>query len=173
MIGGNAYFGKFPDKELLVRWAQANAMMPAMQFSIAPWDVSADVAQLCRATLALREEVVESLVDLSDAACESLEPMCTPLWWLDPDDAETYRIQDQFAIGGAVQVQYSRLVAPESACCFQPLETIKRSPCFQHLLFQIQLVPLRIGNDLIVAPVVTRGAVTRDVYLTEVGLYNR
>ena len=37
MIGGNAYFGKFPDRELLVRWAQANALMPAMQFSIAPW----------------------------------------------------------------------------------------------------------------------------------------
>ena len=41
--------------------------------------------------------------------------------WLDPHDAETYRIQDQFAI----------------------------------------------GNDVIVAPVVTRGATTRDVYLTE------
>ena len=121
MIGGNAYFGRFPDRELLVRWAQANALMPAMQFSIAPWDVSADVAQLCKASLSLREEILDALVDLTDAACDSLEPMCRPLWWLDPHDTETYRIQDQFAI----------------------------------------------GNDLIVAPVVTRGATTRDVYLTE------
>ena len=33
MIGGNAYFGRKPDVELLVRWAQANALMPAMQVS--------------------------------------------------------------------------------------------------------------------------------------------
>ena len=57
MIGGNAYFGRRPDRELLVRWAQANALMPAMQFSIAPWDAGADVAELCRASLALRDSL--------------------------------------------------------------------------------------------------------------------
>ena len=31
MIGGNAYFGQRPDQELMVRWAQVNALMPAMQ----------------------------------------------------------------------------------------------------------------------------------------------
>ena len=36
MIGGNAYFNTHPDKELLVRWTQVNALMPAMQFSLAP-----------------------------------------------------------------------------------------------------------------------------------------
>lgn len=121
MIGGNAYFGRHPDRELLVRWAQANALMPALQFSIAPWDIHADVAQMCRASLELREQVVEAIVELTESACHTLEPMCRPLWWLDPHDAETYRIHDQFAI----------------------------------------------GNDLIVAPVVVKGAVTRDVYLTE------
>ena len=31
MIGGNAYFGQRPDQELMVRWTQVNALMPAMQ----------------------------------------------------------------------------------------------------------------------------------------------
>ena len=120
MIGGNAYFGRHPDRELLVRWAQANALMPAMQFSIAPWDVSADVAELCAECLQLREHVVEALIDLTHDAVATLNPMCRPMWWLDPTDAQTYRIDDQFAI----------------------------------------------GDDLIVAPVVTKGATTRNVYLT-------
>jgi hypothetical protein len=55
MIGGNAYFGRRPDRELLVRWAQANALMPAMQFSIAPWDAGADVAELIKQSLKVRE----------------------------------------------------------------------------------------------------------------------
>ena len=37
MIGGNGY-GTVPDKELFVRWMQANVFMPAMQFSYTPWD---------------------------------------------------------------------------------------------------------------------------------------
>ncbi|CAI5536973.1 unnamed protein product [Closterium sp. Naga37s-1] len=51
MVGGNAYFGNKPDVELLVRWAQANALMPAMQFSIAPWDLSKEADRLCKAML--------------------------------------------------------------------------------------------------------------------------
>ena len=37
MIGGNAYNGT-PDGELFVRWAQSNALMPNVQFSILPWN---------------------------------------------------------------------------------------------------------------------------------------
>ena len=121
MIGGNAYFGKFPDRELMVRWAQANALMPALQFSLAPWDVGAEAADLTRKSLEIREKVVETLVHLTEAAAHSLEPMCRPMWWLAPEDENTYRIQDQFAV----------------------------------------------GNDVIVAPVVTKGVTKRDVYLTE------
>ena len=121
MIGGNAYFGRRPDRELLVRWAQANALMPAMQFSIAPWDAGADVAELIKQSLKVRERIVDVMIRLTGEACLDLAPMCRPMWWLDPTDEKTYRIADQFAV----------------------------------------------GDDVIVAPVVTRGAVTRDVYLTK------
>ena len=119
MVGGNAYFGNNPDEELMVRWAQVNALMPAIQFSIAPWDVGADALALTRDCLSIRERIVPRMLALANEAGESLEPPCRPLWWLDPHDEETYAILDQFAI----------------------------------------------GDEIVVAPVVERGAVARDVYL--------
>ncbi|MDA9097383.1 glycoside hydrolase family 31 protein [bacterium] len=121
MIGGNAYFGRRPDRELLVRWAQANALMPAMQFSIAPWESGADVSELIAGALSTREKIVDQMVELTGEACKTLTPMCRPMWWLDPSDKHTHRIGDQFAV----------------------------------------------GDDVIVAPVVVKGAVTRDIYLTQ------
>jgi alpha-glucosidase (family GH31 glycosyl hydrolase) len=43
MIGGNAY-GDKPSAELYVRWMQANAFMPSVQFSIVPWDYDSSVS---------------------------------------------------------------------------------------------------------------------------------
>ena len=38
MIGGNVYYDEeLPSEELFIRWIQLNAFMPAMQFSISPW----------------------------------------------------------------------------------------------------------------------------------------
>ena len=38
MIGGNVYNNEdLPSEELFIRWMQLNAFMPAMQFSISPW----------------------------------------------------------------------------------------------------------------------------------------
>ncbi|KAK9806886.1 hypothetical protein WJX72_006324 [[Myrmecia] bisecta] len=119
MIGGNAYFGRRPDKELMVRWTQVNALMPAMQFSIAPWDLSKETEKLCAAALDLRQQVLGRMLELASEAAETLSPLARPLWWLDPDDESTYLISDQFAV----------------------------------------------GMDIIVAPVVEKGAVARDVYL--------
>ena len=42
MIGGNGY-GDPPDRELFIRWLQANVFMPAMQFSYAPWNYDQEV----------------------------------------------------------------------------------------------------------------------------------
>lgn len=121
MIGGNAYFNTHPDKELLVRWTQVNALMPAMQFSLAPWDLGRETEQLVAKAIAIRRKLEDHLVALAEEAAESLTPICRPLWMIAPEEGDTYEIQDQFAL----------------------------------------------GNDIIVAPVVCRGARRRDVYLTE------
>ena len=43
MIGGNGYNVLLPNKELFVRWMQANVFMPSLQFSFVPWDYSQEV----------------------------------------------------------------------------------------------------------------------------------
>ena len=46
MIGGNQYDGDKADKELLIRWAQASALMPLIQFSIVPWHFDEETQKL-------------------------------------------------------------------------------------------------------------------------------
>ena len=55
--GGNAYFGQKPTHELMVRWTQLNGLVTALQFSIAPWDLSEETAKLCAQAVALRKKV--------------------------------------------------------------------------------------------------------------------
>ena len=104
MVGGNAYFGCNPSSELMVRWAQVNALMPAIQFSIAPWDVGEDALTITRTALNLREKTIAKMLSLAKDACRKLEPIARPLWWLDPEDENTYAIIDQFAIGSDIIV---------------------------------------------------------------------
>ena len=61
--GGNAYFGQKPTHELMVRWTQLNALMPALQFSIAPWDLSEETAKLCAEAVSLRKKVCHNTFD--------------------------------------------------------------------------------------------------------------
>ena len=121
MVGGNAYFGVKPDRELLVRWMQASAFMPSLQISIPPWDLDEGADQLCKQALEARAHVLGDIGELARGAAGRLTPIARPMWWLDPRDPETFGIDDQFAL----------------------------------------------GDDLIVAPVVEKGARARDVYLTE------
>ena len=105
MIGGNAYWGQYPDTELMVRWAQVSVMMPAVQWSIPPWDISDIALKACLAAERAREEVLlPRLPMLARMASQTLVPICRPLWWLDPTDEETFAIDDQFLIGDDVVV---------------------------------------------------------------------
>jgi alpha-glucosidase (family GH31 glycosyl hydrolase) len=105
MVGGNAYWGQYPDTELMVRWAQVSAMMPAVQWSIPPWDISDTALKACLATERAREAILlPRLPDLVRKASRTLVPICRPLWWLDPTDEETFAIDDQFLIGDDVIV---------------------------------------------------------------------
>ena len=120
IIGGNAYWNQTPDTELMIRWAQVSAFMPAVQWSIPPWEVSEEAYAASVEVMRMREELLlPKLEALSDAAKTTLEPICRPMWWLDPKDASTFAIDDQFAV----------------------------------------------GDDIIIAPVVEKGATSRSVYL--------
>lgn len=162
MIGGNAYFGKSPNTELIVRWAQANALMPAVQFSIAPWDMSDEAGALVEEALRLREGVVEEIVRLTRQAAASLEPVCRPLWWLDPTDPETFTLDDQFTVGCGLTPRLSQ--GPFRS----PLVLLAApaGPAWPALMALSPPSPPRRRDNVIVAPVLRKGETTRDVYLT-------
>ena len=119
MVGGNQYDGDRIEPELLVRWAQASALMPLLQFSVGPWHHGPEAVKLSREASQLHLAFAAYTYRLAEATTRTGEPIIAPLFYHSPDDPETFRITDQFML----------------------------------------------GPDVVVAPVLTKGAVARDLYL--------
>lgn len=119
MIGGNQYDNDKIDKELMIRWAQASALMPLMQFSYGPWHFDDETVRLCREASELHVKFTPYILRLAKAFMSEGEPILRPLWYNVPADTTALAITDQ----------------------------------------------LMLGNDVVVAPVVVKGALSRDIYL--------
>lgn len=104
MVGGNAYRGESADAELMIRWSQANALLPAIQFSLAPWDYGDECERLCRAALDLRKQFMDRIGAAMRQAAQSGEPVIRPVWWLAPDDERAQVCDDEFLLGADVLV---------------------------------------------------------------------
>lgn len=52
-----------------MRWTQLNALLPAMQFSVAPWDVSREADLFCTAALEVREKLKDVLLKVCLGDC--------------------------------------------------------------------------------------------------------
>lgn len=119
MVGGNQYDGDTIEPELLVRWAQASALMPLLQFSVGPWHHGPEAVRLCREASQLHLAFAAYTYRLAEESTRTGDPILAPLHYHAPDEPETHRITDQFML----------------------------------------------GPDVVVAPVLARGAVARDLYL--------
>lgn len=104
MVGGNAYRGEQADAELMIRWTQANALLPAIQFSLAPWDYGDECDRLCRAALDLRERYMDRIETAMRGAAQSGAPVIRPVWWLAPEDERAQICDDEFLLGDRVLV---------------------------------------------------------------------
>lgn len=99
MIGGNAYGDDKPDAELMVRWAQVNVALPALQFSVAPWDMGEECHAMCTSALRWREDVFWGRVkEVIPDACVRYTPIVRPMWWVD-QRPEMSKVYDQFMLG--------------------------------------------------------------------------
>jgi len=83
----------------MVRWAQANALLPSMQFSIAPWTFDTECAQLCLKAVEWHQKYADVIIQLAKEAVETGWPIIRPMFWLAPNDKQTYTIADQFVLG--------------------------------------------------------------------------
>lgn len=108
MIGGNAYGAEVPNGELLIRWAQATAAMPSMQFSIPAWDFGKECAELCARALSWREKTFWPVIaETIPEASRSLAPIVRPVWWSNSRGVEQRvftETGDQFMLGDALIV---------------------------------------------------------------------
>ena len=125
MVGGGTR-GEFValrnvDEELFVRWAQANAFMPMMQISAAPWRVlSAENAQRVLAAIQLHEQYGDVFYALARKAAATGEPIVRHMDYVFPDEG-----------------------------------------------FETDNTQFMVGNDLMVAPVLQKGCIARNVHFPQ------
>jgi alpha-glucosidase (family GH31 glycosyl hydrolase) len=122
MIGGGEYLSFASadfDPELFVRYAQASALFPMMQFSAAPWRLlSSEHLEICRAAAALHHRLGPDILALAKESARTGDPIMRPLEFDHPGHGYA-TIIDQFLL----------------------------------------------GPDILVAPVLTKGATSRDVVI--------
>ena len=106
MIGGNAY-GNYPSKELYIRWFQVNTLMTTLMISISPWDFkesSEEVINVTKSMLKIREQFSPLIISLANNAVKTGEPIMRPLWWVAPNDSNTFNIDNEFLVGNDLLV---------------------------------------------------------------------
>jgi myogenesis-regulating glycosidase len=87
------------DPELFVRWTQAAALMPMMQFSYAPWRLEERYTEICRRYANLHRDLGDYIYTLALRAASDGTPIVRPLFFRNPEDPATYTIGDQFMLG--------------------------------------------------------------------------
>ena len=108
MIGGGEYQSFLSldsiDEELIVRSAQVHALMPMMQFSVAPWRVlSPENNAICRDMAQLHADFGEEILEMAKRSSKTGEPIVKPMAWFWPE-AGYEEIHDQFILGDDILV---------------------------------------------------------------------
>ena len=108
MIGGGSFTSFLPgsviDQDLIVRSAQCHALMPMMQFSVAPWRIL-DSAHLdaVKKAVAIRQQQIGYLMEVAGHSVQTGEPVLRPLEYDFPGQ-NLAQIKDQFMIGDKLMV---------------------------------------------------------------------
>jgi len=108
MIGGGEFTSFLDDavldQESIVRSAQCHALMPMMQFSVAPWRVLDDRhLAAVKKSVAIRARYKDYILKLAVGAAATGEPIIRPLEFDYPDQGFA-RIIDQFLLGDRLLV---------------------------------------------------------------------
>ncbi len=92
------------DQELIVRSAQCHALMPMMQFSVAPWRVLDSVhLAITRSMALLHNQMGSEILALAWKAARTGEPVVRPLEYVFPHMGY-HGISDQFMLGDSILV---------------------------------------------------------------------
>ena len=106
MVGGgmigSANNANDTDGELFVRWSQANALMPMMQISLAPWRVlSKENYELVKKSICLHKEYGEHIYNLAKNSAKTSEPIFRNMEYEFPNEGFEH-VSDQFMLGSDI-----------------------------------------------------------------------
>ena len=108
MIGGGDFESfrdmKQVDQELVVRSAQIHALMPMMQFSVAPWRVlDAEHLNAVKQAVKIREQFTPAILELARNAAKTGEPIVRSLEYVFPHQGYE-EIKNEFMLGDSLLV---------------------------------------------------------------------
>lgn len=108
MIGGGEFTsflpGKVINQDLIVRSAQCHALMPMMQFSVAPWRIlDSNHLEAVKEAVRIRQEQMPYLMKVTRHSVETGEPVLRPLAYNFPGQ-NLEEITEQFMIGDHLMV---------------------------------------------------------------------
>jgi alpha-glucosidase (family GH31 glycosyl hydrolase) len=108
MIGGGDYSsfisGAKLDQELIVRSAQCHALMPMMQFSVAPWRVlDKEHLEAVKKAVAIRQSFVPEIIRLAKLSAKTGKPIVRNLEFEFPNQGFA-DCKDQFMLGENIMV---------------------------------------------------------------------
>lgn len=108
MVGGGSFASFLPgceiDQDLIVRSAQTHALMPMMQFSVAPWRIlDKEHLNAVLMSVEIRKQFLPEIIRLMERAARYGEPLVTPLEFIFPHQGLA-DIKDEFMLGRQILV---------------------------------------------------------------------
>lgn len=108
LIGGGNYKSfldeRILDQELIVRSTQVHALMPMMQFSVAPWRVlSKENLNICKNMALLHQRMGNEILALAKLSAKTGEPIVRYMEYVFPHQGYE-DIKDQFFLGDSILV---------------------------------------------------------------------
>lgn len=105
MVGGGMY-GTIEgiDEELFIRWSQANALMPMMQVSLAPWRVLSEKSyKLVKKSILLHKKFGKYIYNLAKESAKTGEPIFRSMEYQFPNEGFEH-VNDQYMLGSEYMV---------------------------------------------------------------------
>jgi len=108
MIGGGNWVSfldnKTMDQDLVVRSAQIHALMPMMQFSVAPWRILDPIhLEAVKKAVQIRKKFTSRILELAQKSAQTGELIISPLEYFFPNQGFE-DIKDQFMLGNTILV---------------------------------------------------------------------
>lgn len=108
MVGGGDFISFLPgavmDQDLIVRSAQAHALMPMMQFSVAPWRILDEVhLYAVKGAVNTRDKYIPLIMELARSSAITGEPIVRSMEYVFPHRGY-HAINDQFLLGDRILV---------------------------------------------------------------------